>query len=62
MYYCDLRAATKDYIKEKGLEQAVIDFEAMISGIVRELQEEKIKGELKISEPEINPIPGLKEN
>lgn len=37
MYYCDLRAATKDYIKEKGFEQAMIDIGAMISGVAREL-------------------------
>lgn len=53
MYYCDLRAATKEYIKEKGFEQAMIDLGKMISGIARDFQEERIKGEPNVDPPQL---------
>ena len=41
MYYHELRKQIEDYIREKGLEQAMIDLHSMIGSLLMDLKRER---------------------
>jgi len=41
MYYHELRKQIEDYVRERGLEQAMIDLHSMIGSLLWELREER---------------------
>ena len=40
-YYHELRKQIEDYVRERGLEQAMIDFHSMVGSLLWELKEER---------------------
>ena len=45
MYYHELRQQIEDYIRERGLEQAMIDLHSMVGSLLWELKEERDRPE-----------------
>jgi len=41
MYYHELRKQIEDYVRERGLEQAMIDLHSMVGSLLWELKEER---------------------
>ena len=41
MYYHELRKQIEDYVRERGLEQAMIDLHSMVGSLLWELREER---------------------
>jgi len=41
MYYHELRKQIEDYVRERGLEEAMIDLHSMIGSLLWELREER---------------------
>ena len=41
MYYHELRKQIEDYVRERGLEEAMIDLHSMVGSLLWELREER---------------------